>query len=237
MIKYSSYTNHLRFSLPCHRNKISPKDLQLKSRINSEWNEIILQRTGKLLLQKRMHINHVIRDRFKNSIEKLQGKILESRTPKEFHLVEKVHENLYNKSSDLTKKRPIRKFDELINTNKVTQSAANITDKKKWVINMSFRQLTHIETDLLAKDLNFSITSKTRPIKDIIATIQDAVKNLEKEEADTIRATRSLTLQNSKPPQDNLSKDERKDLKELQSDTSFVILPAYKSRPTVILNH
>ena len=184
-----------------------------------------------------MHINHVIRDRFKNSIEKLQGKILESRTPKEFHLVEKVHENLYNKSSDLTKKRPIRKFDELINTNKVTQSAANITDKKKWVINMSFRQLTHIETDLLAKDLNFSITSKTRPIKDIIATIQDAVKNLEKEEADTIRATRSLTLQNSKPPQDNLSKDERKDLKELQSDTSFVILPAYKSRPTVILNH
>ena len=184
-----------------------------------------------------MHINHVIRDRFQNSIEQLQGKILESRTPKEFHLVEKVHQNLYNKCSDLTRKRPTRKFDELINTNKVTQSAANITDKKKWVINMSFRQLTHIETDLLAKDLNFSITSKTLPIKDIIATIQDAVKNLEKEEADTIRATRSLTLQNSKPPQDNLSKDERKDLKELQSDTSFVILPAYKSRPTVILNH
>ena len=24
MIKYSSYTNHLRFSLRCHHNKISP---------------------------------------------------------------------------------------------------------------------------------------------------------------------------------------------------------------------
>ena len=32
-IKYSSYTNHLRFSLRCHHSKILPKDLQLKSRI------------------------------------------------------------------------------------------------------------------------------------------------------------------------------------------------------------
>ena len=60
-----------------------------------------------------------------------------------------------------------------------------MTDKKKSVINMSSRQLTHIEIDLLAKGLNFSITSKTLPNKDIIAIIQDAVKNLEKEEATT----------------------------------------------------
>ena len=68
------------------------------------------------------------------------------------------------------------------------QSATNITDKKKLVINMSSRQLTHIETDLLAKGLNFSITSKTLPNKDIIATVEDAVKDLEKEEVNTIRA-------------------------------------------------
>ena len=106
----------------------------------------------------------------------------------------------------------------MINKNKVTQSATNITDKKKWVINMFSRQLTHIETDLLAKGLNFSITSKTLPNKDIIATVEDAVKDLEKEEAGTIRDKVSLTLQNSKPPKDNLSKDERKALKELQSE-------------------
>ena len=65
---------------------------------------------------------------------------------------------------------------------------------------MSSRKLTHTETDLLAKGLNFSVTSKTLPNKDIIAKIQDAVKNLEKEEADMINAKVSLTLQNSKPP-------------------------------------
>ena len=93
---------------------------------------------------------------------------------------------------------------------------------------MSSRQLTHIKTDLLAKGLNFSITSKTLPHKDIIATTEDAVKDLEKEEAVTIHAKVSLTLQNSKPPKDSLSKDERKALKESESDTSIVILPADK---------
>ena len=197
MIKYSSYTNHLRFSLCCHHNKILPKDLQLKSRIKTERSKIILQRAGKLLLQERIHINHVIRDRLKNSIEQSKGKILESITPEEFHLVEKIHENLYKKSFELTKKRHIRKFNELISKNKVTQSSAtNITDKTKWVINMSSRQLTHYETNLLAKGLNLSITSKTLPNKDIIATIKDAVKDLEKEEADRIRAKVSLSMIN-----------------------------------------
>ena len=146
------------------------------------------------LFEERIHNNHVIRDRLKNSIEQLKGKILESITPEEFHLVEKIHENLHKKSFELTKTRHIRKINELISKNKGTQSATNTTDQKKWVINMSSRQLTNIKTDLFAKTLNFSITSKTLPNKYTIATIEDAVKDLEKEEAGTIRAKVSLTL-------------------------------------------
>ena len=61
---------------------------------------------------------------------------------------------------------------------------------------MPSRQLIHIETDPLAKGLNFSITSKTLPNNDIIATVEDGIKDLEKEEAETIRAKVSLALQN-----------------------------------------
>ena len=98
---------------------------------------------------------------------------------------------------------------------------------------MSSRQLTHIEhieTSLLAKGLNFSIASNTRPNKDIIATVEDKVKKFEKEKADTIWTKISYALQNSKPPKDNLSKDECKALGELKSDTSVVILPPDKCR-------
>ena len=101
----------------------------------------------------------------------------------------------------------------MIKKNKVTQSATNVTDKKKWVLNMSFIQLTHTETDLLAKVRNFPIISKTLPNEDIVATIEDVVKDLEKEETATIRHKIRLTFQNSKPPKDNLSKHERKALK------------------------
>ena len=68
-----------------------------------------------------------------------------------------------------------------ISNNKVTQSDANLTDKKKWLINMFSRQLTHIVSDLLVKGLYFLISSKTLPNEDMIATIEDAVKDLEKE--------------------------------------------------------
>ena len=78
---------------------------------------------------------------------------------------------------------------------------------------MSSKQLTHIKTDLFTQGLKFSITSKTLPNKDIIANIGDAVKDNEKEEADMVCAKVSITLQNTKPPKDNLSKDERKALK------------------------
>ena len=52
-------------------------------------------------------------DRIKINIKQFKGKTLEFRTPEEFDLVEMIHQNLQKKSFDLTKKRHIRKFDEL----------------------------------------------------------------------------------------------------------------------------
>ena len=110
MIRYSSYTNHLRFFLLFHHNKILPKNLQLKSRIITGRNRIVLHRTGKPLLQERISINHIIRDRLKNTIGHLKGNILEPITPEEFYLVETIHENSCKKSFNSTKTRHIRKL-------------------------------------------------------------------------------------------------------------------------------
>ena len=52
-----------------------------------------------------------------------------------------------------------------------------------------------------------------------------------------IRAKVSITLQNFKPPKNNLSSNEHKVSKVLQSDTSIVILPAGKGRSTIVFNH
>ena len=76
-------------------------------RIKTEQRKTILQHASKLLLQERIQINHVICDSLKNSIKELKGEILESTTPEEFHLVEKIYQNLYNKYFGLTKRKHI----------------------------------------------------------------------------------------------------------------------------------
>ena len=78
MIENSLYGNHVPFSFSCHRNKFLLGDLRVKSSTKTEWSKTILQHTRKLLLQKRIYINHAIHHRFKNSTEHLKGKILES---------------------------------------------------------------------------------------------------------------------------------------------------------------
>ena len=79
--------------------KITLKDLQPKIRIKPERSKTVLQSASNLL-----HLNHVMLDRLKNNIGQLKGKIRESITPEEFHLVERIHQNSYKKSFDLTKK-------------------------------------------------------------------------------------------------------------------------------------
>ena len=74
MIKCSSYTNRLVFSLCCHHNKVLPKDVQLKSRMKTKRIKTILERTSKFLLQEQIHINHVVHQRPKNSMEQLKDK-------------------------------------------------------------------------------------------------------------------------------------------------------------------
>ena len=41
MIKYSTYTNHLQFSVCCHHNKILLKNLKLQNKIKIEQSKMI----------------------------------------------------------------------------------------------------------------------------------------------------------------------------------------------------
>ena len=103
-------------------------------------------------------------------------------------------------------------------------------------MNLSDKVLSETEISLLSKGMNFSITPKEVPVKEIISAVENSVKNLDKAEGDNIRAKVSLTLQNARAPTGNLSKEERQALKSLKDDESIIILPADKGRATVVLN-
>ena len=54
--------------------------------------------------------------------------------------------------------------------------------------------LSQIETNFLAKGLNFAVSSKKFPNKDVIVTSEDVAKYLEKGHSDTIYAQKNLAL-------------------------------------------
>ena len=72
-----------------------------------------------------------VRDTVKNSVKQINGNILETITPEEFHVLEKIHQNSYKKSFHLIKKCHIQNFDELISKNKITLSVTGIAYKKE----------------------------------------------------------------------------------------------------------
>ena len=124
---------------------------------------------------------------------------MESLTLEEFFFVEKIHHKSNKKSFDSTKNRYIQIFeDDLMNRNKGRRNANIITVKKKWVINMCLRQLSQF-----LRGVKFWITSKTLSNKVIIATIEDAVRDLLKHDCCQSKPYTSKL----KPTKDNFFKN------------------------------
>ncbi|XP_047457867.1 uncharacterized protein LOC125018165, partial [Mugil cephalus] len=110
--------------------------------------------------------------------------------------------------------------------------------QKKWVQNLSHRELTQPENEILAKGLNFAITPEQIPVVDLITATESAIKNnkLTNTEAEQLRLEITSALASAKTPPSNITPQERKALVSLQKDRDITILPADKGRCTVVLN-
>ena len=101
---------------------------------------------------------------------------------------------------------------------------------------MLLRPCGDLVASVLLKGMNFCVTPSSIPTTQIVTNTEESIKNLPKEEADTVQAKVSLTLQNAKTPQSNLSYKECKSLKQFQKNENIIILPADKGRATVVLD-
>ena len=99
-------------------------------------------------------------------------------------------------------------------------------DKANWVVNLSSRSLSDAEKALLKKGLNFAVTPANIPATEIIAKVEAAVRQLDTEQADTVRRALNGILQQAEPPEPNITKEMRDALKSLKEDQSIMVLPA-----------
>ena len=109
-------------------------------------------------------------------------------------------------------------------------------DKTNWVINLPSRSLDDAEIALLKKGLNFAVTPPYIPTTEIIAKVESATRQLDAEQADTVRRAVNHILQQAKPPEPNIMKEMQDALKRLKKDESAMVLPEDPERASVVMD-
>ena len=156
---------------------------------------------------------------------------------KAIEILEKIRVNT-QRIFNTTKDRQQRKFLKLARA-KQASAVSYIdqtpqVDKNKWVINLSSRPLSDTEVSLLKKGLNFALIPSNIPVTEIVAKVESTMRTLDSEQADTVRRTVNVILQQAKPPKPNITKDMQEALINLKQDDTITVLPADKGRASVV---
>ncbi|XP_056876071.1 uncharacterized protein LOC130517890 [Takifugu flavidus] len=141
-----------------------------------------------------------------------------------------------------TKERQICKFPTLLakhnpsGTNPFSNHDTSLSDsqREKWVKNLSDRELTQTEEEVLSKGLNFSVTPEEVPTVELITATETAIRNnkLPEAEAEQIRLKVTAALASAKPPTSNITNEEKRAIASLAKDKNITILPADKDTAT-----
>ncbi|CAH1100450.1 unnamed protein product [Psylliodes chrysocephalus] len=94
-----------------------------------------------------------------------------------------------------------------------------MTNLKQTVIKLSNRPLTVNETNLLAKEGNFSITLQTTPTEEIIANIEDGIEKLPPDVKEVVCSESARILRKAKPPKSNISRGEKAAIRRMQQSS------------------
>ena len=110
-------------------------------------------------------------------------------------------------------------------------------DKKNWVVNLSKKPLSSAERSLLEKGPKFAPTPNQIPYKNIVSEVEAAITHLPDECKDSIRTSTAAILHRARlPPHKNITKDERKALKDLKKDDTRILMKADKGNCFVVLD-
>ena len=106
-----------------------------------------------------------------------------------------------------------------INNNQVQGSSnSNVSQGNKWVVNLSKLPLTPAQESLLSKGPNFALAPANPPNVELISAIESVCQRLSEQDAQELRVEINHLLKRAKSPGSNITKEEKKALKELRED-------------------
>ena len=85
--------------------------------------------------------------------------------------------------------------------------------------------------------MNFAITPRSVPVKEILTAVEQGISNLPRDAKDEVRGDICNIIKNAKAPKAcNLSQGERQAMKKLKENDGILVLPADKGNATVVMN-
>ena len=231
------YANHLRFTLRCLSEGLTPVSLKLRSPINSiSANRIIRNTERKLLNERVRQVNFTI-DKLQVQFAKQWSELSRSINNEVMTLVNNFIEHAREQEHSRVHARHLTKIERLKSKSTTSSNTTeNQEIRKRWVINKSSKQLTDEQQKVLQKGMNFAVYPTSLPVNDFITATEMACQYLGQDQANSLRTSVASTLSSCKLPKPNITKSERSALKELKNDDTLLIISADKGRCTVVMD-
>ena len=121
-------------------------------------------------------------------------------------------------------------------SNSQTQGPINSNQNNKRVVNLYSVPLTPAQESLLTKGPNFALAPLNPPNVKFISAIESVCQTLSDQDAQGLRAETNCLLRKAKTPKSNMTKEERKMLKELRGDQERIVLTADQGMAMVVLD-
>ena len=125
---------------------------------------------------------------------------------------------------------------DLAETTGVCTSNNHDNNNNIWVRNISSTPLTKAQEKILLRGPNFAMVSKSPPVGEYIASIENACSQLKQGEVEELRGEIKTILKKIQPPKSNITREERRALAELRKDKSKIILTTDKGVSLVVMD-
>ena len=230
--KESRLRQHIAFNHRCRRYGLTPRSLAVKPLVSTQEGHRVAARASRQFLSARVQqcygkLRRLETDIFfqKHQLEFIVGK-------QRLSTIEEHKGQVQEKVARAAKESQKKKFDALVSK----QSSQQKPDERH-VVNLSSKQLTTPQLQVLSRGLNFAPTPKFIPKAHIVASVEAAITQSNVTEGEAIKARIGVinALSHAKLSPTNIHPQEAKAVKELAKDDDIVILPADKGRATVVM--
>ena len=182
--------NHLRLTLRCKQNDVTPTSLRIRCPINSAIAKSITKIAERGLVYERIRLINgrlsSLRSDYDNDVDIISRTLPTELANKVFDHVNVLQEKVFLK----TKERHQDKFGRFLLKKDIQEKSArqDISDeqRQRWVINLSHSELSATQINVLAKGLNFAVTPATLPKEDFVVATEKACSQLNAAEAEEL---------------------------------------------------